>query len=433
MFIFSPGNTSGFNELARSFRLSTRTRCSWATLLRLKSLVRMGALIFLASSISFRSTSRSWGKSSSTICTPSKGWDCIFCRTSSPRRPRCRREPSEESPTICNSRSTNSGTTSVPSRKPVSTTSAMRPSIMALVSTILRLRLPPARSPAKSSARPPVKFSRSPLLAPTISPMYDISMSTKSCSKARVPPGGRLPLSTMPNRAAPAMPSTLPKTAPRRRFMLNARTRSSKTITAEAATAPRTAAAQGCKSKGRRKKQVAVRTTMSSTRMITRSIRAPCRCQAVTQHDRKKCKLQTPGVYRPHWYSGKKKSRSRVSCGFGMFSWSPLVLGYLGVNLLAPGLNSTGKVLHLEAGLLQELRGFLAAATHLAVGHDLPALIQLTHAILQVAQWNEIPADFRDLVFMRFAHIEEEVVLAGVALLLERSHRNLLDTVNQWR
>src|ERR1700733_4066877 len=116
-----------------------------------------------------------------------------------------------------------------------------------------------------------------------------------------------------------------------------------------------------------------------------------------------------------------------------MFSWSPLVLGYLGVNLLAPGLNSTGKVLNLEAGLLQELRGFLAAATHLAVGHDLPALIQLAHAIMQVAQWNEIPADFRDLVFMRFAHIEEEVVLAGVALLLERSHRNLLDTVNQWR
>src|ERR1700678_145338 len=116
-----------------------------------------------------------------------------------------------------------------------------------------------------------------------------------------------------------------------------------------------------------------------------------------------------------------------------MFSWSPLVLGYLGINLLAPGLNSASKVLHLEAGLLQGLRRFLAAATHLAVGHDLPALIQLTYAILQVAQWNEIPADLRDFVFMRFAHIEEEVVLARVALLLERSYRNLLDTVNQWR
>ena len=31
--------------------------------------------------------------------------------------------------------------------------------------------LPCPRSPAKSSAKPPVKFRRSPLLAPTISPM----------------------------------------------------------------------------------------------------------------------------------------------------------------------------------------------------------------------------------------------------------------------
>src|ERR1700722_7524338 len=97
----------------------------------------------------------------------------------------------------------------------------------------------------------------------------------------------------------------------------------------------------------------------------------------LTQHDRKKCKLQTPGVYRPHWYSGKKKSRSRIKRGFGMFSWSRLVLGYLGINLLAPGLNSAGKVLDLEAGLLQDLRRFLAAPTRLAVGHNLPALIQL--------------------------------------------------------
>ena len=75
-------------------------------------------------------------------------------------------------------------------------------------------------------------------------------MSTNSCSRARVPPGGRLPLSTMPNSAAPAMPNTLPSTAPRSRLMLKARTRSSKTITAAAASAPKTAAGPGLQPEG---------------------------------------------------------------------------------------------------------------------------------------------------------------------------------------
>ena len=65
-----------------------------------------------------------------------------------------------------------------------------------------------------------------------------MSIRTKSCSRARVPPGGRLPPSTMPNSAAPAIPSTLPSTAPRSRLMLNARTRNSKMITARSSGGP---------------------------------------------------------------------------------------------------------------------------------------------------------------------------------------------------
>ena len=61
----------------------------------------------------------------------------IFCRMSRPRRPRLRFIESDESATSCSSFSTNCGMTSVPSRNPVSHTSAIRPSMMTLVSRIL--------------------------------------------------------------------------------------------------------------------------------------------------------------------------------------------------------------------------------------------------------------------------------------------------------
>ena len=64
--------------------------------------------------------------------TPDIFW--IFCRMSRPRRPRLRLSESAESATSCSSFKTNCGMTSVPSRKPVSQTSAIRPSMMTLVS-----------------------------------------------------------------------------------------------------------------------------------------------------------------------------------------------------------------------------------------------------------------------------------------------------------
>ncbi len=100
-----------------------------------------------------------------------------------------------------------------------------------------------------------------------------------------------------------------------------------------------------------------------------------------------------------------------------------LVLGYSGIDLLAPGLNAAGQVLYLEAGLLQEFRRFLAAAARLAMDYDLAALVQLAHALLQVPKRNQVAADLRDFEFMRFAYIEQKEILARVALLLERGSR----------
>jgi len=70
--------------------------------------------------------------------------------------------------TSCNSRRTNCGITTTPSRKPVSAMSAMRPSIITLVSRILKLLRPCFSAPK----RPPsaARLSKSPLFAPTISP-----------------------------------------------------------------------------------------------------------------------------------------------------------------------------------------------------------------------------------------------------------------------
>src|SRR5256885_1863004 len=65
--IASPGSTTGFNELASSLMLSTLTPRSWATLFKLKSLVTITASSCLPSSINFKSTSRTAGKSVSTI------------------------------------------------------------------------------------------------------------------------------------------------------------------------------------------------------------------------------------------------------------------------------------------------------------------------------------------------------------------------------
>src|ERR1019366_537933 len=165
----SPGSTMGFSELASSLMLRTSTPWSWATLFRLKSLVMTLQSKTLASSISFMSPSRVCGKSSSTICTLRLAIFCTRARMSSPRRPRLRFMESAESATSCSSRSTNCGITSTPSRNPVSAISAMRPSMITLVSRILCDFLddfsPPKIPPSAD------RFSMSPFFAPTIRPM----------------------------------------------------------------------------------------------------------------------------------------------------------------------------------------------------------------------------------------------------------------------
>src|SRR6266850_6418606 len=221
-FIDSPGRTTGLRELARTLMLSTWTPRSSATLLRLKSLVMILPPSCLASSISFMSTSLMSGKSASEMVTLTSGPFLIRCRMSSPLRPRFRFRESWESAMYCSSLRTNCGTTRVPSRKPVSQTSAMRPSMMTLVSRILKFCLWP---PSAQAARRLESAKRSPRAEPIAIPVYPnrrkMKPWTASGGTKESISRGRSPATT----PAAAPPIRRPARPPRSAFISRPRSR----------------------------------------------------------------------------------------------------------------------------------------------------------------------------------------------------------------
>ena len=97
-----------------------------------------------------------------------------------------------------------------------------------------------------------------------------------------------------------------------------------------------------------------------------------------------------------------------------------LVLRHLGVHFVRPRRNASGKIQHiLKPCLLEELDCFGAASTHLAVGHDLAAGIEFTDALGQVVDGDQVSAQVADLVFVRFAHVENKNVFSSIEPALE--------------
>ena len=143
--IASPGRATVFSAFASSFRLMTSTPCNWAILFRLKSFVTTRPPMAFVKSTSRSSTfAFSPGFSSPTLSCTINSIFALFCsrfKMSSPRRPRFRFILSPLSAMACNSFRTNLGTTNFVSTMPVSHTSAIRPSMITLVS--------------RTSARPP--------------------------------------------------------------------------------------------------------------------------------------------------------------------------------------------------------------------------------------------------------------------------------------
>src|SRR5260370_12270259 len=87
------------------------------------------------------------------------------------------------------------------------------------------------------------------------------------------------------------------------------------------------------------------------------------------------------------------------------------VLRHLRIDALRPSRNPARQITNFgEAGLLQERNCFRAASAHLAMGHDLAARVEFAHSLWKIAEPNEIPLHVADLVFVRFAHVENKDV-----------------------
>ncbi len=189
---------------------------------------------------------------------------------SRPRRPRLRFIESAESATNCSSRRTNWGMTRTPSKNPVSATSAIRPSIITLVSRILKDFLAdfsPPNTPPRAA-----RLSRSPLLAPTTRPTYIIQSSRTICRKWTVGDASGAPrLITSDIRKAPKMPSTEPNAAPISRFRLIFCTRISKKMMIRPRASPPPTATARCTPNGCNRYAQTASKRMNALRMMMRS------------------------------------------------------------------------------------------------------------------------------------------------------------------
>src|SRR3954465_4214830 len=104
-----------------------------------------------------------------------------------------------------------------------------------------------------------------------------------------------------------------------------------------------------------------------------------------------------------------------------------LVLRYLGVNLLRPGGDAAGEVAYFfEPGLAEEIHGFRAAASHLAVGNDLTRGIKFADALRKIAERDEISAEIGDLIFVGLADVEHEEIFAGIETALQLFGSNVI-------
>src|SRR5260370_51936 len=159
--------------------------------------------------------------------------------------------------------------TSVPSKKPVSTISAIRPSMMTLVSRILNDWLEVCSPPNRPPSAP--RFNISPLLAPTARPTYAIQKSSKSSTKESVAEWLAIARSsTNEIKNAPPMPSKDPKAAPNKRLRVVFRIWISKMTIARPHSRPAIAAYLEASSKGRKYQAETASNNIKPNRMINR-------------------------------------------------------------------------------------------------------------------------------------------------------------------
>src|SRR5215469_9407834 len=85
------------------------------------------------------------------------------------------------------------------------------------------------------------------------------------------------------------------------------------------------------------------------------------------------------------------------------------ILRHAGIDLVTPGQDAALHVAYLlEAGVAENPAGFGAAHAAFAVNDDIGVLVELVQMLANLTQRNQLgPWNFRDLVFVRLADIQE--------------------------
>src|SRR5882724_3954468 len=90
-------------------------------------------------------------------------------------------------------------------------------------------------------------------------------------------------------------------------------------------------------------------------------------------------------------------------------SATPSVLRHLWIDFVGPGQDSTFEVEDFaETGFAQKVDGLGGTLATAAMRDDFARRIQFVHAPRQFTQRNQVPVEIANLVFVWFAHIQNE-------------------------
>ena len=91
------------------------------------------------------------------------------------------------------------------------------------------------------------------------------------------------------------------------------------------------------------------------------------------------------------------------------------ILRNAGIDFVGPGEDSAFEVQDFaEAGFAQEIDGFGGALAAAAMRYDFARSVEFVHAARKFAERDQFPVEIADLIFVRFAHVENEKIVAFV-------------------
>src|ERR1700722_2288330 len=98
----------------------------------------------------------------------------------------------------------------------------------------------------------------------------------------------------------------------------------------------------------------------------------------------------------------------------------PSIFRNAGIDFVGPGENSALQVEDFfESGFAQEVDGFGGALAAAAMRDDFARSVELMHAPRNFAERNQFPVEIADLIFVRFAHVENKKIIAFVETSLQ--------------